>query len=115
METKERGFGTMVIGGRERGFHIGTFQSKVFCDHRGIKPSDYLEELGKFALVNSVENNIFVCDLLYSALVAYGTFKREQIDFTADDVMFWADMAETEELAKLFTVMGEMRRNTPKK
>ncbi|ALW86334.1 hypothetical protein AUC43_15325 [Hymenobacter sedentarius] len=115
MEIKERGFGTMTIGGKDRGFHIGTYQSKVFCDTRGIKLDDYFEELNKFNFTNSMANNQFVCDLLYSALVAYATFHDEPIDFTPVKVTFWADMASPDEVAKLFVVMAEMRRDTPKK
>ncbi|MDO7847454.1 hypothetical protein Q5H92_13875 [Hymenobacter sp. M29] len=115
MEIKERGFGSMLLNGQERGFHIGTYQSKVFCDVRGIKLDQYFEELNKFNFSNSMENNVFVCDLLYSALVAYAKFRKEPVDFDADEVTFWADAAGGDEVAKLFVVMAEMRRDTPKK
>jgi hypothetical protein len=115
MEIKERGFGSMLLNGQERGFHIGTYQSKVFCDVRGIKLSEYFEELNKLDFTNNLDNNVFVSDLLYSALAAYATFKDEPVDFTPVKVSVWADTAGPDEVAKLFVVMAELQRNTPKK
>jgi len=116
MEIKERGYGRMTIGGQERGFRVGTYQSKVFCDVRGIKLDQFFEELEKFSFANNMENNIWICDYLYSALVADCKFRKVEPDFEQDDVLFWVDAeGVTEEVAKLFVVMAEMKRNTPKK
>lgn len=116
MEIKERGYGRMTIGGQARGFRVGTYQSKVFCDVRGIKLDEFFEELNKFNFTNTIENNVWVCDYLYSALVADCRFRKVEPDFTPDDITFWVDAhGALEEVAKLFVVMAEMKRDTPKK
>jgi hypothetical protein len=131
MEIKERGFGSMNIGGQERGFHIGTYQARVFCEVRGIELADYLRELEEFATelqkaqdktassdsksLPSMVRNQWVCDFTYSALVAYCKFNKIPVDFDADEVTFWTDMASTEETAKPFTVLFTMQRDMPKK
>ncbi|UPL50530.1 hypothetical protein [Hymenobacter sublimis] len=115
MEIVERGFGTMTIGGKERGFHIGTYQAKLFCKVRNIELRTYVDEIGKFTFENNMENNVWINDYLYSALAAYDTFKDQVIDYTPVTVCFWSDMAGPEEIAKLFEVMAAMKRDTPKK
>jgi hypothetical protein len=115
MVITERGFGKMDIGGQVRGFHVGTYQSKVFCKVAGIELKDYFKELEKFNFENNMENNVIVCNLIYSALVAYATFKDETVDFTSDKVMFWADQADPNEVAKILLVMHQLNREAPKK
>ena len=115
MEIIERGFGKMNIGGQVRDFHIGTYQSKVFCKVQGIELKAYFEELAKFNFDNNMENNVLICNLIYSALVAYAAFKGETVDFTADQVMFWSDMADPNEVAKILLVMHQLNREAPKK
>lgn len=118
MEIKERGFGSLNIGDQERGYHIGTYQSKVFCNVRGVELKQYLDEMARYdsyTKSESLEKAQWVCDYVYSALVAYAKIKKHSIDFDADDVTFWVDTTPLTETAKVFATLIQMQRDMPKK
>lgn len=121
MQIAERGFGKMNLGMesmgtlQERGYHIGTYQAKLFCRERGIELQQYLDEVNTFKFENTIYNNDLLATLIYSALAAYDTFMGAAIDYTPVQVSFWLGVAPIEEVAKFFHTLGALAADTPKK
>lgn len=99
-----RGYGRMTIGGEVRPFHLGTFQARVFCEQRKVELSEYQQAVAVLGSSDGLLNQVLLCDLLYSALVAGAKRDRLPCDFDADDVSFWFDEAPKEEVVKLIEV-----------
>jgi hypothetical protein len=114
------GDGTMLIGGAQRPYYIGTRQTAVFCELQG---GDYdLQDYNK--LFGEVFSNSFqaqqakdagekftptgrkelkpgeVRDFVYSALQAGAKREGYAVDFDADTVADWIDQAEADEVMK---------------
>lgn len=115
MKIAERGYGTLHLGGEDRPFLIGTYQAKTFCTMRGIELGAYFEELSKFKFENGLDNDQFLCELVYSALVAGGVLYDAPVDYSLDKLTVWLDTAAPDEIAKFFFVWMKLDQEAPKK
>lgn len=77
---------TLELGGKVRGlkFNIGTL--KYLRDVTGIDPMEYKAESNSFAEILPYATNI-----LHAALLSNCLSKKEEPDFTAEDVTIWVD------------------------
>lgn len=103
-----RGYGLMHLGDADRPYYLGTFQARVFCEHRGVELDAYQQAVAAMTGERGLLDSILICDLVYSALVAGARRDKLDVDFTADDVVFWVDEAQPDELRKLFDTARSM-------
>lgn len=108
-----RGFGEMEIGGQLRPFHLGTFQARVFCERRAVELHEYQVAVAKLSGTGGLADAVLLGDLLYSALMAGAKLNKLPVDFDADEVSFWMDAADAEEIKKLFTVAASLATAEP--
>jgi hypothetical protein len=79
-----RGEYSVTIGGKERHFKLCTLSDNIFCQHEGIKLSEYVERVSKPVAFTQLH-------LIYSQALAYAKINKQPIDFTLEDVSVWFD------------------------
>ncbi|PTX14460.1 hypothetical protein C8N40_111125 [Pontibacter mucosus] len=120
-----KGTALIQIGGKERPIYFGFMQSRIFCELRGKEYYEYLDEVNKaFGLKdNPIPDGLteaertqhivrkmdmfIMADLVYSGLAAgckHPDYRIKQ-DFTADDVCFWIEGMEPEEMGKVYATL----------
>lgn len=112
-ELQIRGFGEMEIGGAVRPFHLGTYQARVFCERRNVELAAYQQAVSALTGSAGLQDQVLLCDLLYSALTAGAKLTKQPIEFDADDVTFWVDAADLREVGKLFSVAAALADTGP--
>lgn len=102
---------TANIGGQERSLKFGTNSTARYCEVRKCDLNDYMEDLAKFLLSQSEEDEIRkmaglrgdeVRDIIYSGLWAFDITNERAIDYDRFVVGNWIDDAEQEEINKIF-------------
>lgn len=112
-ELAIRGFGEMQIGDDLRPFMVGVWQARFFCEYKGIELSEYQATISQLKGEGGLSDSVLFSDVLYSALAAGAKFRKRPIDFDADEVMLWVDVADKAEVAKLFEVVIALGREEP--
>jgi len=102
---------TANIGGQERSLKFGTNSTAQYCEVRKCDLNDYMEDLGKFILSQSEEEELRqmsgmegseLRDIIYSGLWAFDITNNRKVDYNKFDVGNWIDEAEQEEINKIF-------------
>jgi hypothetical protein len=95
--------GTMVIGGKERPYHVnGTRQVEQYTTTRGIELDEYWKDMSEFAASLPMANTVRANTYVWSALYAGQYRATRSCDFTYDDVVDWVEDMEGEEAAAEF-------------
>jgi hypothetical protein len=110
---KNNAIGTMVIGGKERPYHVnGTRQTKQFTDTLGIELDEYWQKMSEFAAGLPMTNSVLAIAYVWSALYAGQYRATRSCDFTYDDVVDWVEDMEgdeaTAEFLKPFQALQEI-------
>jgi hypothetical protein len=120
-----KGTALINIGGKERPIYFGFMQSRIFCELRGKEYYEYLDEVNKaFGLKdNPIPDGLseeertqhiirkmdmfIMADLIYSGLAAGCKHPdhRTKQDFTSEDVCFWIETMEPEEMGKVYATL----------
>ncbi|MBC6988933.1 hypothetical protein [Hymenobacter sp. BT491] len=88
-----RGTGTINLGGAVRPFHVGTNQTRIYCELHDLSLEQYNEQMGVDALQKGLKLGAAI-DFLYSALASGAQNNGLPIDFDPTTVGQWMDEAE---------------------
>lgn len=94
---------TLELGGKVRGlkFNVGTL--KCLRDVSGIDPMEYKAESNSFEVLIPYATNI-----LYAALLSNCLSKKEEPDFTAEDIKGWVDELTVTDLTAVILKYNEI-------
>jgi hypothetical protein len=95
---------TILIGGQDRPFHVGTNQGDIFCRLQGYTLAQYAATFSDISTLGLGAQR----DFLYSALRAGAERAGQQVAFTATEVGDWMDEPDYEAGATLAPVIAAL-------
>lgn len=93
-----------IISGKNRGFKFGTYTYKLLEKETGVKTIEELfRRLSEKSGENDEVNISFLLSFLFCCAKHYAISKKQEIDFTEEEVADWFDEMGLERSTKIVT------------